>query len=155
MKFIHLSQFQATPPIAQRTRFDAASNLIIVYEEGDLEPSTLEEHKDFTRAKLYAIASAKISELTSEYSLSEQIGWPQKEQEAHDYQSTQDPGLCPNLSAIATLRGVSLQSLVDTVLAKAAELRGAINAIDAKRGELCDLVAVAESIESVKSISWE
>lgn len=152
MKFIPLSEFTATPPTA--ISVDVEPPIVIVWESATEKPSTLAEWKEFTRAKLYAIASAKIGALTAEYHPTEQVGWFAKLREANDYQETQDPGLCPNLLAIATLGGRTLQSVVNTVLAKAAELQSQVNQIDAERGRLCDLVAAAETVSEVQAISW-
>lgn len=156
MKFVSVRDFQGLPTNAIGSEVDRQAGLILIWEVGDSKPETLAEWKAFARDKFYAIARNQIDQLTAKYSDTEQIGWPAKLAEARAYEASGNPATCPTLQAIVDLRpSATVASLVQTVLSKAAQLQTQVNLIDAKRGELCDLVDAAATIEAVKSITWE
>lgn len=106
-------------------------------------------------ARINSSFKVRLDRLTSEYPSAEVSTFDRQEREAITYKQTQDPNDVPLISAIAEGRGVTIETLVDKVIAKASEYSVQIGALAGKRQRLVSMIEGAETREEVKAIKWE
>ena len=125
---------------------------------GELKYLAADSHKlDAAKAaKLVALNAGcelALAALTSTYPPGELQSWPQQVQEASGLQL--DPKAdTPLLSAIAEVRGLTVEDLAGRVQSKAVDYAAHSGAIIGKRQAAEDLLDKAESPEEVAGIVW-
>lgn len=87
-------------------------------------------------------------------SAGEMASWAIKLAEARAYTSTSDPLQAPTLSAIATIRGITLADLAGRVLAQSTPFLQAEAAIDGIRGKHCDAVEAMTTVADIITYDW-
>lgn len=125
---------------------------------GELKYAAADSHKLEAAkvAKLVELSAGcelALAALTSTYPPGELQSWPQQVQEASGLQL--DPkAATPLLSAIAEVRGLTVEDLADRVQSKAVGYAAYSGAIIGKRQAAEDLLDKAESLEEVAGIVW-
>jgi hypothetical protein len=114
---------------------------------------TLAETKAAKIASIKSAAQNALQAIVSPYPALEVSTWPNQYQEALDYTaSVLAP--TPTLTAIATAAGVTVATLVATVLAKANAFNAASGAAVGKRKLLTERAQAATTITEIEGIIW-
>jgi hypothetical protein len=87
-------------------------------------------------------------------SAGEMASWALKLNEARAYTSTSDPLQAPTLSAIASIRGITLADLAGRVLANSKPFLQAEAAIDGIRGKHCDAIDAMTTVADIITYDW-
>lgn len=88
-------------------------------------------------------------------SAGEMATWTAKLVEARAYTASSNAVDAPLLQAIATVRGITLASLVTRVLAQSTPFLQAEAAIDGVRGKHCDAVEAMTDVRDIITYNWQ
>lgn len=124
------------------------------WETYDLD-ITLDAKKTEVVNQVEDIARVKRDMLVANYSAGEMASWSIKRTEALAFQTSNDPATAPNLASEAQRRGISLASLVEKVMLKAAQLSYLESEIAGHCGALQDLANAVENEADLLAIDLE
>lgn len=124
-----------------------------------LPPSTIGQD-DLATSKLKrqseidAYAAGLRNSVVRGRSAGEMASWAIKISEARAYNTSTIAAQAPTLATIATVRGITLQALVDKVLAQAGPFLNAEAYIDGIRGKHCDAVEAMLDVRNIITYDW-
>ncbi|RKQ97166.1 hypothetical protein C7446_2586 [Kushneria sinocarnis] len=113
----------------------------------------LEKTKQGKLAEINRAAEAAVQSIRQQYPQFEIDTWTEQKAEAEAYQ-TDNSSPTPLLSGIAEGRGISLDELVQKVMAKVKLYRSAVAPVTGKRQRLEDEILAADTVEAVNAVEW-
>lgn len=117
-------------------------------------PPTIAQLKQSLIDQVKIYAESLLKNLVEVYPASEPLTWSYKLQEAEAYLATDNPDVAPNLEVEALTRGISLQLLAQTIVAKSQQYRGRVAQISGVRGRHTDTIAHLQSISELENYNW-
>lgn len=122
------------------------------YEKGYAPQRPLEEVKTEKLAEINAVCDAILNAAVSTYPETEVLTFDQQTSEARAYLASQNPSDAPLLTALATGRGITLDDLVQRVIAKHDAFSILSGHIIGQRQALEDRLDECKTVEDVEAI---
>ena len=120
-------------------------------EGGEVIPE-LTKIKVFKKQQIIDNAKTLIASLTADYHPAEVATFTEKEQQAKKYNASKNNSDAESLILEAQTRGITVQKLVDSIIAKSTAFRNQSQTIFGKRGKLLDhLDAITTVSEATNS----
>lgn len=115
---------------------------------------TVGDAANFVCVKIEAMATQKRNIVIAPFSAGEMSAWPIKRSEAILFKQTNNPSDAPYLANEATIRGITLLTLVDKVIADAARFSNIEAAIAGTSGKHRDAIKSLTTFEQVMNYNY-
>lgn len=119
-----------------------------------IDAFTLEEAKDYAKARVLAHAKALRDKVVASISPGEMASWSIKVSEAAKFRASGDPAQCPMLSMEAQARAITLEALVTKVEGNSARLSSVEALIGGNDGKHRDAIAALTTFEAVAAYDF-